>query len=157
METEKPGQMNDVEKMAKPAQKTNPMTKAIIVPDLLLVVQFLLGMFNNFYVNFPEHAAPLDNWKFVLHSISEQAHIFLGIIMLLAVINTLVGAIRMKNTHMIRTAMIGLTGVLLAVIGGVLFVTTQIDLFSYLMSIGFLIAVLAVNIGFLTNVVPQQS
>jgi hypothetical protein len=40
---------------------------------------------------------------------------------------------------------------LLSVIGGETFVTTQNELASYLMSIGFLIGILSLNVGFLTQ------
>ena len=157
MEMEKNVQVDAAVKAVKRA--ANPMVKAIILPDVLLVLQFLLGMYNNFYVKFPEKAGALGNWTFELHSVSEQAHIFLAIIILATVISTIVKAVRMKNRHMMTVATIGLTAVLLAIIGGVLFVTTQIDVYSYLMSFGFLVAILNVNIGILTFVppVPPQS
>ena len=155
MEMEKTDQMTEPAQPVKPAARSNPMVKAIILPDVLLVVQFILGMFNNFYVNFPEKAGPLANWKFELHSVSEMAHIVVGLIILATVLMTVVRAVRMKNRHMMTVAYIGLTAVILAFIGGIGFVTTQSDLYSYLMSIGFLVAILNVNIGILTFVPPQ--
>jgi hypothetical protein len=157
MDMEKPGQVKEPETPLQKAAGSNPMVKAIILPDVLLILQFLLGMYNNFYVNFPEKAGPLDNWKFALHSISEQAHILLGIVLLVLVIITMVRAARMKSRHMIIVGYIGLAAVLLAILGGVLFVTTQNDLYSYLMSIGFLAAIMNVNIGILTFPVPRPS
>ncbi len=156
MDMEKVEPMKEPEKPAQMARSSNPLVKALILPDTLLVVQFLLGMFNNFYVKFPENATPLDNWKFELHSITEMAHIVVGLVILGTVIMTMVRARRMKSQHLIRVGNIGLTVVLLAIIGGVGFVTTQIDLFSYLMSIGFLAAIMNVNIGILTMPVPKK-
>ncbi len=154
MEMEKNEQMKEPAVTVKPVARSNPMVKAIILPDVLLVVQFILGMFNNFYVKFPDKAGPLGNWKFVLHSAGEIAHIVVGLIILVTVLMTVARAVRMKNRHMMTVATIGLVAVLLAIIGGVLFVTTQVDVYSYLMSIGFLVAILNVNVGILTFVPP---
>jgi heme A synthase len=154
---EQTGQANEAEKPVQKIASSNPMVKAIILPDVLLVIQFLLGMFNNFYVKFPDQAGPLDNWKYVLHSWSEIAHIILGIVLLVIVIMNMVRAARMKSRHMKTVGYIGLAAVLLAIIGGVLFVTTQVDLYSYLMSIGFVAAIMNVNIGLLTFSMPKPS
>lgn len=140
METEKNVQQ-------KPGMK--PQVRALILPDALLVIQFILGMYNNLYVTFPTSGF-LDNWKFAARSISESLHILIGTIILVFTFNTLAKAIRMKNRHMITVGIIGGFSMLLAFIGGILFVSTQNDVWSYAMSIGFLIGILGLNIGALT-------
>jgi hypothetical protein len=52
---------------------------------------------------------------------------------------------------MIITGSSGTAAMLLSVIGGETFVTTHNELASYLMSIGFLIGILSLNVGFLTQ------
>jgi hypothetical protein len=58
--------------------------------------KFLPGMLNNFYPNFPDQGGPLDDWKFVLHSVTKLAHIILGVVLLVLVIVTLVRAVHKR-------------------------------------------------------------
>jgi hypothetical protein len=59
----------------------------------------------------------------------------------------LVRSIRRKNRHWNIASGMGVAGLVLALIGGERFVTTQNGVGSYLMSIGFLIALVALNRG----------
>jgi hypothetical protein len=58
------------------------------------------------------------------------AHITVGTLILVATIINFIQSVRLKNRHMIKFKTAGLTGVLLAVIGGETFITTQNDLAS---------------------------
>jgi hypothetical protein len=138
-------------------EKTNPrmmksrlFIQGIVLPDTLLVIQFLLGMYINLYVEFPK-SGPADAWSFAWHTWPVAAHIILGTLILLATIANLIMSIRRKNRHMIIAVSIGTAAMLLAVTGGERFVTTQNELASYLMSLGFLVGILSVNVGFLTQ------
>jgi hypothetical protein len=140
----------EMDKTIQTAAKPRLAVRAILVPDILMVVQFLLGMYINLYIKFPT-SGPADAWSFAWHSLPVAAHIILGTIILLATAITFIQSIRHKDRHMIIAGAIGVTAMLLSVIGGETFITTQNALASYLMSVGFLIGILSLNVGFLTQ------
>ena len=78
-------------------------------------------------------------------------HILLGILILLTSISTLVRSIRLKNRHWITFIGIGVAAMLLSVFGGERFITTRNELASYLMSLGFLVGLVALNWGLYTQ------
>jgi hypothetical protein len=139
----------DMEKDVQQKTRMKPQVRALILPDTLLVIQFILGMYNNLYVTLPKTGF-LNNWKFVARSIPESLHILNGIIIVVLTFITLAKGIRMKNRHLTIVGIIGGFAMLLAFIGGILYVSTQNDIWSYAMSIGFLIGILNFNIGVLT-------
>lgn len=139
----------EMEKNVQPKPRMKPQLRVLLLPDILLVLQFLLGMYSNFYVDFPKTGF-MNDWIFAARSIPESLHILNGLIIVVLTFITFFRAIRMKNRHMITVGIIGIFAVLLAAIGGILFVSTQNDLWSYAMSIGFLIGILNLNIGILT-------
>jgi hypothetical protein len=139
----------EIENKAKPKARMKPQLRALLLPDILLVIQFILGMYNNFYITFP-NTGILNNWIFAGRSITESLHILNGLIIVILTFVTLGRAIRMKNRHLMYVGIIGAFTMLLAAVSGVIFVSTQNDLWSYVMSIGFLIGILNLNIGVLT-------
>jgi hypothetical protein len=139
----------EMEKDVQQKTRMKPQLRALILPDILLVIQFILGMYNNLYVTFPKTGF-LNNWKFAGRSITESLHILIGTTILVLTFTTLARAIRMKNRHMVTVGTIGGFAMLLAFIGGILYVSTQNDIWSFAMSIGFLIGILNFNIGVLT-------
>jgi hypothetical protein len=118
--------------------------------NVSLAIQFLLGMYINLYVKFPT-SGPADAWRFAWHNWPVGAHIILGTLILLAGISTLVRSILLKNRHWIIFSGLGMAALLLSVIGGETFITTQNELASYLMSFGFLAVLLALNWGLYTQ------
>ena len=132
------------------AAKAGLFTRAVASANISLAIQFLLGMYINLYVNFPT-GGPAADWSFAWHTWPVAAHIILGTLILLFSINTLVQAIRLKNRHWIKFASIGVAAMLLSVLGGERFITTQNDLGSYFMSFGFLVGILVLNWGLHTQ------
>ena len=123
--------------------------REVIGANVSLVIQFLLGMYVNMYVEIPR-SGPAAQWSFAWHSLPVAAHILLGTFILLAGVSTLVRSIRMKNRHWIIAASIAVAGVLMSVLGGERYITTLNDIASYFMAVGFLIALLALNWGLYT-------
>jgi hypothetical protein len=140
----------EMEKTIQTTDRPRIPVRGILLPDVLLVIQFLLGMYINLYVKFPS-SGPAGAWRFAWHTLPVAAHIILGTIILLATINTLVQSAIRKNRHMVKFGSIAVAAMLLSVLGGETFITTQSEMASYLMSIGFLAGVLAFNVGFLTQ------
>ena len=139
----------EMDKNVQPKPRMKPQLRALILPDALFVIQFILGMYNNLYVTFPKTGF-LNDWKFAGRSVTEGLHILVGTVIVVLTFVTLGRAIRMKNRHLMTVGIIGGFAMLLAFIGGILFVSTQNDIWSYAMSIGFLIGILNFNIGVLT-------
>ena len=114
-----------------------------------LVVQFLLGMYINMYVEFPKNG-PAAAWAFARSSFVVMTHIILGTLLVVGGISLLVRAIRAKNRHWTIVASIAVFGMLMSWSGGERFITTQNDVASYFMAVGFLITLLGLNWGLYT-------
>jgi hypothetical protein len=139
-----------MEKTMQTVDRARIQIRGLLLPDILLVIQFLLGMYINLYVTFPS-SGPADAWKFAWRTVPVAAHIILGTLILLATIHTLVQSAIRKNRHMVKFGSIGVAAMVLSVLAGETFITSQNELASYLMSLGFLAGLLALNIGFLTQ------
>jgi len=133
----------------KKSMKPRLFERDVIGANVSLVIQFLLGIYINLYVEFPK-SGPAAQWSFAWHSLPVAAHILLGTFILLAGISTLVRSIRMKNRHWITAASIAVAGVLMSVLGGERYVTTLNEIASYFMAVGFLTTLLALNWGLYT-------
>lgn len=108
----------------------------------VLAIQFLLGMYINMYVEFPESVTSTQaSWEFARGNIWILAHIVIGLIILLGTINYLVMALKYKQKQVVPYAIIGLIAVLVAVLGGERFVSAGDDLYSMLMATGFIGAI----------------
>ena len=130
--------------------KPRLFVREVTLANVTLAIQFLLGMYINLFVKFPT-SGPADAWKFAWRSVPVAAHIILGTLGLLATILMLVRSIIHKNRHWITVASIGTAAMLLAVLGGEFFITTLKETVSYLMSIGFLAALMTLDWGFYTQ------
>jgi len=140
----------EMEKTMGKTMKSRIFVREVNAANVTLVIQYLLGMYVNLYVKFPT-SGPEAAWKFAWSSLPVAAHIILGTLILLGSISMLVRAIIRKNRHWIMVASIGVAGLLLCGFGGESFITTQHEVGSYLMSLGFLAALLALNWGFYTQ------
>jgi hypothetical protein len=135
---------------AAATEKPRLFARSVAAANISLAIQFLFGMYINLYVKFPT-SGPADAWRFAWHTWPVAVHIILGTVILLFSINTLVQAIRLKNRHWIKFIGIGVAAMLLSVLGGERFITTQNELASYFMSFGFLVGLLVLNWGLHTQ------
>ncbi len=131
---------------ASATAKPRSYAREIALTNIALVIQFLLGMYINLYVNFPT-SGPAEAWKFAWTVWPVGTHIILGTLLLLGGISLLVRAIRRKDRHWILFSAIAVLGLLLAYLGGERYITTLNDIASLLMSFGFLITFLGLNWG----------
>jgi len=115
----------------------------------ILVVQYVLGMTSNLFVNFPDSGGPGIMWKFAWKQIPVALHILVGISLLIFSIAILVIAIKKKAKTWIITGTVGLISILIAGFSGAQFVSTQNNVYSYLMSIFFIIAFVSYGWGML--------
>lgn len=113
-----------------------------------LIVQYILGMFSNLFVQFPDTTSEGKLWGFAWTQISVASHIILGLLLFIGAVVLLIRALRYKNRTWTIAASTGLAGILAAIYGGVSFIPSQNDPYSLLMSIAFIVALLALVWGF---------
>lgn len=138
--------------MAKNAQAIQHQLKVHGMTLILgLVVEYLLGMFSNLYVQFPDTNNPSQLWQYAWTQDSEASHIVLGMLLFLGTLALLVRALFYKDRTWTIAAGIGLAGILVAMYGGVNFIPTQNDPYSLIMSIAFIVALLALVWGYYSS------
>ncbi len=118
-----------------------------ILMILLLAVQYILGMINNFFVNFPQSGQPETMWRYAASQASEISHIFLGLLLFVSAVILVIRAIRARNRSWIIASTIGLIGIMSAIYGGVTFIPSQNDQLSFVMAVAFMVAFLAYSWG----------
>jgi hypothetical protein len=120
----------------------------------LLLVQFLAGMFVNLYVGIPPNhpgsaAAPVAGavrgvaWAIVTGGPALAFHTALGVLLTAGSLALLALAILTGRRALVATTGVGLLGVLGAGLNGIGFLNYGIDKATYLMSVGFSVAVAA--------------
>lgn len=112
-----------------------------------LIGQYVLGMLTNLYVKFPENKTNYQQWQYANGQLLIGLHIILGVLLLIGSIVLLVRAIRMKDRVWRVAATIGLGSILLAVISGSEFISTQNHAYSLIMSALFVSSVAAYGWG----------
>jgi hydrogenase/urease accessory protein HupE len=112
-----------------------------------LILQYLLGMAANLFVQFPDTSNVKKLWQYAQGQWTVVVHMILGFLLLVGSIILLFRAIRRKDKNWIFAGSIGLFAILSAVVAGSEFIPTQQDVYSYIMAASFIIAVLAYGWG----------
>jgi hypothetical protein len=105
-----------------------------------LVVQYLLGMYVNLFVPFPENATEGQLWAFSWSQPALAAHIVLAFLLSLGAIILCIRSVRSKSRVWIWSSFIGLIALLAAGFSGSRFIPTQTDAYSYSMALWFIAA-----------------
>jgi len=105
-----------------------------------LAVQYALGMYVNLFVSFPDNATEGQLWDFAWSEPALGAHIILATLIFIGATVLCIRASRRRDRRWITASFIGLLAVFGAGASGAQFVPSQIDAYSYSMSIMFLIA-----------------
>jgi hypothetical protein len=105
-----------------------------------LTAQYLLGMYANLFVEFPENASEGQLWEFSWSQIPLALHIIVGLLLTIGATALIARAIKTKNKIWIKSSVVGAVGIIVAAYAGARFIPTQQDFYSYLMSVGFIIA-----------------
>lgn len=115
----------------------------VLVDVVLLIIQYIVGMFVNLYVQFPDTLPGSNGWEWGLsHSSFLVVHVLVGSIIVLFSIVALGFAIAMRRTSVITLSSLGFLMVAFAWINGREFLdNVQQNLYSYLMAVGFIGAV----------------
>jgi hypothetical protein len=117
----------------------------------MLVVEYLIGMYVNLFVQFPNDASTEQLWHFAWRQPFLVAHIILSVLLFVGSVVLLIRAIRYRSILWRTPSILGLLGVFLATLGGELFTSTQTDAYSYIMSIGFILALCSYGWGLMAT------
>ncbi len=108
-------------------------------------------MFTNLFVQFPEGEHKGQLWEFAWRQLPLALHIIVGLALLFGTIALIVRAVKLKNRLWTIASSIAALAILAAGIGGAAFIPSQTDAYSFMMAIGFMIALLAFGWGLYTS------
>ncbi len=118
---------------------------------LVILAEFLLGIYTTFFVHFPEGATEMELWTFSEREMILSAHIILGVILTIGTVRFFIRVLRQKQPSWTASATTAFIGVLLATTTGFIFIPTQNDLYSLLMGVGFSVAIAGYGWGIYRN------
>ena len=107
---------------------------------ILLVGQYLLGMYTNLFVTIPDG---VNGWQWMSNSLAIMGHVTLGTLLLVVSVALLVFGARARSRTWIVASLVGLVGIGAALAGGSSFMNGQYDAMSFLMAGGLGVAILA--------------
>jgi hypothetical protein len=106
-----------------------------------LTLEYLFGMFINLFVEFPETKKEKVLWEFAKGQPSIVIHMVIAALLVIGAIVLVIRAIRRKDRYWIIASSIGLVAILTATGMGAQLISTQQDVYSYVMAVAFLLAV----------------
>jgi hypothetical protein len=117
-----------------------------------LVLEFILGMYTALFVTFPEGLANGNAWEWSMtQSPVIMAHVALATILALLSLVATGLAIASRNRWAIGASLAGLAMILFAYLSGSIFLTNvEQDSYSFTMSIGFILAMVAYGMANVT-------
>ena len=121
-------------------KQTNILKRLGVWMIVILIAQYVLGMTSNLFVTFPTDGGPGLFWEFAWHQIPLALHIIVGTLLFVFSIVLLVVAIKQKAKRWITAGIVGVISIFVAAYAGAQFVNTQSAIFSYVMSLFFIIA-----------------
>lgn len=127
--------------------KNDPLRIQSSVILVILILQYLLGMAANLFVQFPDTTNEGKLWEFAKGQWTIVTHMIIGLGLIIGGIVLLVRAFGRKDKNWIKAGSFGLFGILVAVITGAQFIPTQQDFYSYLMASAFIVSVLSYGWG----------
>jgi hypothetical protein len=113
----------------------------------LLIIQFILGMLTNLFVHFPDTTQVESLWEYARSQLPAMAHIIAALLLLASGVVFMVRAARQPDCIWLVSAIAGLTGIVVAFFGGVMFISFQQEGYSLTMALGFMIAFVAYGWG----------
>ena len=111
---------------------------------ILLVGQYVLGMYSNLFVTIPDG---VDGWKWMSNSLAIMGHVTLGTLLLVVSVAILVLGVRARARTWVIVSVVGLLGIGASLFGGSTFMNGQSDMMSFLMACGLGLAMVAYAAG----------
>jgi ABC-type sugar transport system permease subunit len=125
-----------------------------LVTLVLLVLQYVLGVMANLYVQLPRSG---DVWGWVFqNSVLIQLHIYTGTLLIVVALVALILSIRARHPFGIIAAVAGLALLIFAWLSGDQFLATQDNGLSLRMALGFIGAFVAYLLGYYLPIVRAQ-
>lgn len=128
-------------------EKEGRLKPHALVILVLLILQYLLGMATNLFVQFPQNQHEGQLWEFAWKQLPLASHIILGVLLVIGSLVLLIRSILQKNRRWIISSAVGFLAILIAGMAGSLFIPSQMAVYSFVMALCFIIAVLAYCIG----------
>jgi len=111
---------------------------------ILLVGQYVLGMYANLFVQIPDG---VDGWKWMSNSLVIMGHVTLGTLVLVGAVAILVLGVRARARSWIIASAVGLVGIGASLMAGSSFMNGQSDTLSFVMACGLGLAMVAYASG----------
>jgi hypothetical protein len=121
-----------------------------------LVLEFVLGMYNALFVQFPDSLVNGNAWAWSMtDSPVIFAHVMLGSLLVLLTILTLIYAFASRSRPAIVWSLTGLVLTLFAYLSGSIFLTNVAeDNYSFLMALGFIGSIVSYGAAFYLTRLP---
>lgn len=116
-----------------------------------LTMQYLLGMSANLFVQFPQNAKEGQLWVFAWRQVPIAIHIVLGILLSIGAVHLGVDAFKSQDRRWKIVSLVSAVAIFAAILGGALFIPSQNNVYSLLMAVSFIIALLSYGIGISTT------
>ena len=115
-----------------------------------LVLEFILGMYNALFVQFPDTLVGGNGWAWAMkESPIITAHVFLGSLLVLLTVLTVIFGVASRSKPAIVWSVVGLVLTLLAYMSGSAFLANVAqDNYSFLMALGFMGSLLSYGAAF---------
>lgn len=107
---------------------------------IMLILELLLGVAIGIFAKFPETGTKDEFWQYAMTQPTVIGHLIMAVLVLLAGALFAWKSYQSKESLWMKVAIIGFVALLVADGSGSQFIGTQDDLFSHIMSLGFLIA-----------------
>lgn len=113
----------------------------------LLIVQYLLGMATNLFVQFPDGLNEGQSWEYAWRQSFLALHIIIGFSLFLGTVALIVRSVRVKVRLWTISSGIAGAAIFAAMGAGSLFIPSQRNVYSFVMATCFIIALLAYGWG----------
>ena len=133
--------------MEEKEKKTVSLKKHGIVMIIALILQYFLGMASNLFTQFPDIKDAGRLWLYAWSQTSLALHIILGLLLLFGSIILIIRALIKRDFIWIIASVVGFLAIIGSVIAGAIFVTSQSNVYSFAMSVGFIVALLSYFFG----------
>lgn len=118
---------------------------------LVLMAQYILGMYANLYIRFPIGLSGAQMWHFALHQWVLVLHILLGISLPIGSVVFFTKVLHYRSTTWKIPAIGGICGMWIASAAGVFFLSLQLDGYSFIMSLAFIVALFSYMWGVIAS------
>jgi len=115
-----------------------------------LMLEFVLGMYNALFVQFPDSLVNGNGWAWSMkESPSTSAHVILGTLLVLLTLSAVIFGFASRSKPAITWSVIGLVMTMIAYMSGGIFLSNVAeDNYSFIMALGFMGSVVSYGIAF---------